>query len=211
MAPGSTRHQRSPSRQEETPKRDQRLRHVNGLEDEILVIGVESADGDSTPTTPHPTQPLSIQPQTPHLHPTPLHYIPLPTIETMLTYPAVPQSVYDTLVSGEGRVSVSPTQRSRTGSNSSNSSISSTSSSNTSMYSSSEASREDWYDSVEQTAAWGQPDDARELQGSVMYGAAGTAVSPRAMRAGYTLGGYWGRPLSKIEESEDEVKGQEIL
>ncbi|KAF2817460.1 uncharacterized protein BDZ99DRAFT_457197 [Mytilinidion resinicola] len=137
--------------------------------------------------------------------------MPLPTIETMLTYPTVPQSVYDTLARGEGRVSISPKQRSRTGSSSSSSSISSTSSSKPSIYASSEANKEDWHESVEQTDAWGQPDEASELQGTVTYGAAGIAVSPRAMRAGYSLGGYWGRPLSKIEESEDEAKGREML
>jgi hypothetical protein len=43
------------------------------------------------------------------------------------------------------------------------------------------------------------------MQEMVVYGAAGLAVSPRAM--GSHVGGYWGRPLSRIEESEEEGGG----
>lgn len=132
--------------------------------------------------------------------------MPLPTIETLLSYTSLPQGHYESLVNGTSRVATSTCSSASTPTRSRTDSASSISS---------DGSEEKWYDSVEggeESAAWGEPEGARELQGAVVYGAAGVAVSPRAMRRERREVMFCGgRELGRIEETEEEHRWLKLL
>ncbi|OCK76124.1 hypothetical protein K432DRAFT_446247 [Lepidopterella palustris CBS 459.81] len=176
-------------RMQEEAKQDKRIKKVNHLGDEIMVIGLESELRDSNPTVPVPTNHvISKQPQTPYLYPIPLNHMPLPTIETILSYPSLTQPLYDSLIRGEERA-VPTRKRSRTDSTTSEAT------------SESSRDRDEWCDAVKEH---GGAED-------VVFGAAGLAVSPHVMmgrenRAGGCWCGSW-RGLERIEEAEAEAEG----
>lgn len=194
------------SRQTDTPKLEKRLSTVDNLVDEIVVAGIESALRETSLDSPAHAQPSLTHPRTPYIHPIPVNHMPLPTIETLLSYTSLPQGHHESLVNGTSRVATSTCSSASTPTRARTDSASSIAS---------DGSEERWYDSIEggeESAAWGEPEGARELQGTVVYGAAGVAVSPRAMRRErreVTFCG--GRELGRIEETEEEHRWLKLL
>ena len=160
--------------------------------------------------SPAHTQPPLTYPRTPYIHPVPVNHMPLPTIETLLSYTSLPQSHYESLVDGTSRVATSTCSSASTPTRARTDSDSSIASSIAS-----DGSEEKWYDSAEggeESAAWGEPEGARELQGTVVYGAAGVAVSPRAMQRERREVVFCGsRELERIEETEEEHRWLKLL
>lgn len=156
--------------------------------------------------SPAHAQPPLTYPRTPYIHPIPVNHMPLPTIETLLSYTSLPQGHYESLVNGTSRVATSTCSSASTPTRARTDSASSIAS---------DGSEEKWYDSVEggeESAAWGEPEGARELQGTVVYGAAGVAVSPRAMRRERREVMFCGgRELGRIEETEEEHRWLKLL
>ena len=132
--------------------------------------------------------------------------MPLPTIETLLSYTPSPQSHYGSLANGTSCAATSTCSSASTPTRARTDSASSIAS---------DGSEEKWYDSiegVEEITAWGEPEGARELQGTVVYGAAGVAVSPRAMRRERREVMFCGsRELERIDETEEEHRWLKLL
>lgn len=194
------------SRQTDTPKLEKRLSTVDNLVDEIVVAGIESALRETSLDSPAHAQPPLTYPRTPYIHPIPVNHMPLPTIETLLSYTSLPQGHYESLVNGTSSVATSTCSSASTPTRARTDSASSIAS---------DGSEEKWYDSVEggeESAAWGEPEGARELQSTVVYGAAGVAVSPRAMRRERREVIFCGgRELGRIEETEEEHRWLKLL
>src|SRR5258708_3906663 len=57
--------------------------------------------------SPAHAQPPLTHPRTPYIHPIPVNHMPLPTIETLLSYTSLPQGHYESLVNGTSRVATS--------------------------------------------------------------------------------------------------------
>lgn len=173
---------------------------VDNLVDEIVVASIESALRETS------LEPPLTHPRTPYIHPVPVNHMPLPTIETLLSYTSLPQSHYESLVNGTSRVATSTCSSASTPMRARTDSASSIAS---------DGSEEKWYDSVEggeEGAAWGELEGARELQGTVVYGAAGVAVSPRAMQRERREVMFCGsRELERIEEKEEEHRWLKLL
>lgn len=179
---------------------------VDNLVDEIVVAGIESALRETSLDSPAHAQPPLTYPRTPYIHPIPVNHMPLPTIETLLSYTSLPQGHYESLVNGTSSVATSTCSSASTPTRARTDSASSIAS---------DGSEEKWYDSVEggeESAAWGEPEGARELQSTVVYGAAGVAVSPRAMRRERREVIFCGgRELGRIEETEEEHRWLKLL
>lgn len=194
------------SQQTDTPKLEKRLSTVDNLVDEIVIAGIESALRETSLDSPTHAQPPLTHPRTPYIHPIPVNHMPLPTIETLLSYTSLPQGHYESLVNGTSRVATSTCSSASTPTRARTDSTSSIAS---------DGSEEKWYDSVEgreESATWGEPEGARELQSTVVYGAAGVAVSPRAMRRGRREVMFCGgRELGPIEETEEEHRWLKLL